>query len=82
MQTTFKIGTTGVVKLPSMAGAYPTHNGNGSARGDGTGVIKRGIDLVRRPELNSRLHLPKLAQPAENRSSMVNAFVVSLALVF
>jgi hypothetical protein len=82
VQTISEIGTTGVVKLPSTAGAFPTHNGNGSTRGDGAGVIKRGIDLLRRPELNSRLHLPKPARPAEDRSREVNAFVVSLALVF
>src|SRR4030095_7576724 len=29
-----------------------TSNGNGSTRGDGAGVIKRGIDLRPRPELN------------------------------
>ena len=55
MQTTSEIGTTGVVKLPSTAGAFPTHNGNGSTRGDGAGVIKRGIDLLGRPELNKSI---------------------------
>src|SRR5438094_2437241 len=29
-----------------------TSNGNGSTRGDGAGMIRRGIDLLRRPELN------------------------------
>jgi hypothetical protein len=57
-------------------------NGNGSTRDVVAGVIKGGIDLLRPPELNSRLHLPKPAQPAEDRSRKVNAFVVSLALVF
>src|SRR5213594_4405561 len=32
--------------------AVRTSNGNGSTRGDDAGVIKRGIDLLRRPELN------------------------------
>src|SRR5436189_855586 len=32
-----------------------TSNGNGSTRGDGAGVIKRGIDLLRRPELNKSI---------------------------
>ena len=31
---------------PAAVGAS---NGNGSTRGDGAGVIKRGIDLLRRP---------------------------------
>jgi hypothetical protein len=39
--------------------------------------LERGIDLLRRPELNSRLHLPKPVQPAEDRSRKVNAFVFS-----
>jgi len=55
VQTTSEIGTTGVVKLPSTAGAFPTHNGNGSTRGDGAGVIKRGLDLLPRPELNKSI---------------------------
>jgi serine/threonine protein kinase/Flp pilus assembly protein TadD len=55
VETTSEIGTTGVVKLPSTAGAFPTHNGNGSTRGDGAGVIKRGIDLLPRPELNKAI---------------------------
>src|SRR6266699_5145003 len=55
VQTTSEIGTTGVVKLPSTAGAFPTHNGNGSTRGDGAGVIKRGIDLLCRSELNKSI---------------------------
>ena len=32
-----------------------TSNGNGSTRGDGAAVIKRGIDLLRRPELNKSI---------------------------
>src|SRR5437016_10727545 len=32
-----------------------TSNGNGSTRGDGAGVIKRGIDLLPRPELNKSI---------------------------
>ncbi len=32
-----------------------TSNGNGSTPGDGAGVIKRGIDLLRRPELNKSI---------------------------
>src|SRR5438874_8508118 len=32
-----------------------TSNGNGSTRGDGAGVIKRVIDLLRRPELNKSI---------------------------
>jgi serine/threonine protein kinase/Flp pilus assembly protein TadD len=55
VETTSEIGTTGVVKLPSTAGAFPTHNGNGSTRRDGAGVIKRGIDLLPRPELNKAI---------------------------
>jgi serine/threonine protein kinase/Tfp pilus assembly protein PilF len=55
VQTTSEIGTTGVVKLPSTAGAFPTHNGTGSTRGDGAGVIKRGIDLLPGPELNKAI---------------------------
>ena len=43
------------MKLPSTAGAFPTDNGNGSTRGDGAGVIKHGIDLLRRPELNKSI---------------------------
>ena len=35
--------------------AVGTSNGNGSTRGDGAGVIKRGIDLLRRPELNKSI---------------------------
>ena len=30
-------------------GVVGTSNGNGSRRNDGAGVIKRGIDLLRRP---------------------------------
>src|SRR5438067_7967291 len=32
-----------------------TSNGNGSTRGDGAGVIKRGIDLLPRPELSKSI---------------------------
>src|SRR5947199_9787840 len=32
-----------------------TSNGNGSTPGDGAGVIKRGIDLLPRPELNKSI---------------------------
>src|SRR5690349_9929018 len=32
-----------------------TSNGNGSTRGDGASVIKRGIDLVRRPQLDKSI---------------------------
>src|SRR4030095_4245323 len=32
-----------------------THNGNGSTRGDGAGVISRGIDLLPHPELNKSI---------------------------
>ncbi len=35
--------------------AVGTSNGNGSTRDDGTGVIKRGIDLLRRRELNKSI---------------------------
>jgi serine/threonine protein kinase/Flp pilus assembly protein TadD len=35
--------------------AVGTSNGNGSTRGDGALVIKRGIDLLRRPELNNSI---------------------------
>ncbi len=35
--------------------AVGTSNGNGSTRGDGAGVIKRGIDLLRRRELNKSI---------------------------
>src|SRR6266851_4428252 len=35
--------------------AVGTSNGNGSTRGDGAGVIKRGIDLLPRPELNKSI---------------------------
>src|SRR6478736_333014 len=38
-----------VERQPAVVG---TSNGNGSTRGDGVGVIKRGIDLLRRPELS------------------------------
>src|SRR6266496_631599 len=39
-------------RQPAVVG---TSNGNGSTRGDGAGVIKRGIDLLRRPELNKSI---------------------------
>src|SRR5258708_26659449 len=35
--------------------AVGTSNGNGSTRSDGAGVIKRGIDLLRRRELNKSI---------------------------
>src|SRR6266498_3291556 len=35
--------------------AVGTSNGNGSTRGDGAGVIKRGIDLLPRPELDKSI---------------------------
>jgi serine/threonine protein kinase/Tfp pilus assembly protein PilF len=41
-----------VERQPAVVG---TPNGNGSTRGDGAGVIKRGIDLLRRPELNKSI---------------------------
>src|SRR5437879_5280238 len=41
-----------VERQPAVVG---TSNGNGSTRGDGTGVIKRGIDLLPRPELNKSI---------------------------
>src|SRR6059036_1338823 len=41
-----------VERRPAVVG---TSNGNGSTRGDGAGVIKRGIDLLRRPELNKSI---------------------------
>src|SRR4029077_8563375 len=41
-----------VERQPAVVG---TSNGNGSTRGDGAGVIKRGIDLLRRPELNKSI---------------------------
>ena len=44
---------------PEIMGRQPavvgTSNGNGSKRGDGAGVIKRGIDLLPRPELNTSI---------------------------
>src|SRR4026208_1123122 len=36
-------------------GVVGTSNGNGSRRNDGAGVIKRGIDLLPRPELNKAI---------------------------
>jgi predicted Ser/Thr protein kinase len=39
-------------RQPAVVG---TSNGNGSTRGDGAGVIKRGIDLLPRPELNKSI---------------------------
>src|SRR5205809_5150114 len=39
-------------RQPAVVG---TSNGNGFTRGDGAGVIKRGIDLRRRPELNKSI---------------------------
>src|SRR5438876_6229833 len=36
-------------------GVVGTSNGNGSTPSDGAGVIKRGIDLLRRPELNKSI---------------------------
>jgi serine/threonine protein kinase/tetratricopeptide (TPR) repeat protein len=41
-----------VERQPAVVG---TSNGNGSTRGDGAGVIKRGIDSLRRPELNKSI---------------------------
>src|SRR6266516_4735854 len=41
-----------VERQPAVVG---TSNGNGSTRGDGAGVIKRGIDLLHRPELNKSI---------------------------
>src|SRR5437870_7434137 len=41
-----------VERRPAVVG---TSNGNGSTRGDGAGVIKRGIDLLPRPELNKSI---------------------------
>jgi serine/threonine protein kinase/predicted Zn-dependent protease len=41
-----------VERQPAVVG---TSNGNGSTRGDGAGVIKRGIDFLRRPELNKSI---------------------------
>src|SRR5216117_3173518 len=41
-----------VERRPAVVG---TSNGNGSTRGDGAGVIKRGIDLLRRPELSDSI---------------------------
>jgi serine/threonine protein kinase/tetratricopeptide (TPR) repeat protein len=41
-----------VERQPAVVG---TSNGNGSTRGDGADVIKRGIDLLRRPELNKSI---------------------------
>src|SRR6266567_3239171 len=39
-------------RQPAVVG---TSNGNGATRGDGAGVIKRGLDLLRRPELNKSI---------------------------
>src|SRR5438067_515405 len=41
-----------VERQPAVDG---TSNGNGSTRGDGAGVIKRGIDLLPRPESNKSI---------------------------
>src|SRR5207244_12652311 len=41
-----------VEREPAVVG---TSNGNGSTGGDGDGVIKCGIDLLRRPELNKSI---------------------------
>src|SRR5437660_7886478 len=41
-----------VERQPAVVG---TSNGNGSTRGDGAGVIKRGIDLLPRPELSKSI---------------------------
>src|SRR5256884_1799265 len=41
-----------VERRPAVVG---TSNGNGSTRGDGAGVIKRGIDLLPRPELSKSI---------------------------
>jgi len=41
-----------VERQPEIVG---TSNGNGSTRGDGTGAIKRGIDLLPRSELNKSI---------------------------
>ena len=46
------VGLEIVEREPAVVG---TSNGNGSTRGDGTGVIKHGIDLLRRPELNKSI---------------------------
>ena len=46
------VGFEIVERESSMVG---TSNGNGSTRGDGAGVIKRGIDLLPRPELNQSI---------------------------
>src|SRR5258707_10485243 len=45
-------GSEIVERQPAVAGAS---NGNGSTRGDGAGVIKRGIDLLHRRELNKSI---------------------------
>src|SRR5437899_6211839 len=41
-----------VERQPAVVG---TSNGDGSKRGDGAGVIKRGLDLLPRPELNKSI---------------------------
>ena len=41
-----------VERQPAVVG---TSNGNGSTRGDGADVTKRGIDLMPRPELNKSI---------------------------
>src|SRR5438876_7821290 len=41
-----------VERQPAVVG---TSNGNGSTRGDGAGVTKRGVDLLPRPELNKSI---------------------------
>src|SRR6266550_631272 len=46
------IGPEIMERQPAVVG---TSNGNGSTRGDGADVIKRGIDLLRRPELNKSI---------------------------
>src|SRR6266852_745128 len=46
------VGPEIVERQPAVVG---TSNGNGSTRGDGAGVIKRGIDLLPRPELNKSI---------------------------
>src|SRR6266478_7814966 len=46
-------------RQPAVVG---TSNGNGSTRGDGADVIKRGIDLLRRPELNKSIAFTETCQ--------------------
>src|SRR2546423_14561150 len=51
-----------VERRPAVVG---TSNGNGSTRGDGAGVIKRGIDLLPRPELSKSIALTKTCPTCE-----------------